>query len=249
MYSQEAIIPYAKSEGGKREQMERMFNHISSTYDILNLTLSLGIDRRWRKHLVSELAKSIPHESLSLVLDVATGTADLSIMAAKALPHAQVLGIDISDGMMEVGHQKVAHHGLTDRISFLHADCTSLPQADDTFDAVISSFGLRNFQHLDLAYSEMKRVLKKNGHMFVMDLCTPVNFPMKQLFWIYKRCVMPFIGRFISHDHTAYTYLPATMDAVPQGDDMVAIIRKAGWRNVTYKQFFFGMCMLYSAEK
>lgn len=249
MYSQEEIIPYAKSEGGKREQMEKMFNHISSTYDLLNLTLSLGIDRCWRKHLVTELSKRLPTQTTTTVLDVATGTADLSIMAAKTLPHAQILGIDISDGMMEVGRQKVARHGLTNQISLQHADCTSLPQADNTFDAVISSFGLRNFQHLDQAYSEMRRVLKKNGHLLVMDLCTPVKFPMKQLFWIYKRCVMPLVGRFISHDHTAYTYLPATMDAVPQGETMAAIIRKAGWRNVTYKQYFFGMCMLYSAEK
>jgi len=249
MYSQENIIPYAKSEGEKREQVEKMFNHISSTYDVLNLTLSLGIDRRWRKHLISELHKQLPSDTVTSVLDVATGTADLSIMAAETLPHAKVLGIDISDGMMEVGRQKVARHGLTDRVSFLHADCTALPQADNSFDAVISSFGLRNFQHLDLAYSEMKRVLKNNGHLLVMDLCTPVSFPMKQLFWIYKRGVMPLVGRFISHDHTAYTYLPATMDAVPQGNTMVAIIRKAGWRNVTYQKFFFGMCMLYCAEK
>lgn len=249
MYSQEAITPYSPDAEGKREQVEEMFNNISSTYDTLNATLSLGIDRRWRKTLIGTLQAYFPKQAPLRVLDVATGTADLSVMAAEAFPQAQVVGVDISDRMMDIGRYKVARHGLTARVNLQHADCTDMPYADGSFDAVISSFGLRNFQHLDLAYAEMRRVLREGGKMVVIDLCAPRRFPMKQVFGIYKRVLMPLAGLLISHDRKAYSYLPATMDAIPQGEDMVSILRKAGWRNVAYQRLVFGMCMLYRAEK
>jgi len=249
MYSQEEITPYTHRGEEKREQVEQMFNHISPTYDTLNHVLSLDIDRLWRKRLVAELRKTLPVESPVKILDVATGTADLAIMVAQAFPQARVLGVDISDGMMEIGRQKVARHGLTERISLAHADCTNLPQEDNSFDAVVSSFGLRNFQNLDKAYEEMRRVLIEEGHLVTIDLCAPTKFPMKQLFWVYKHGLMPLVGKCISHDAAAYAYLPASMEVVPQGEQMTAIIRKAGWADVTYQRLAFGMCILYNATK
>lgn len=249
MYSQEEITPYAKQDGGKREQVEQMFNYISPTYDTLNHVLSLDIDKLWRKRLVAELRKSLPADRPTKILDVATGTADLAIMVAQAFPQARVLGGDISDGMMDIGRHKVARHGLSDRISFAHADCTALPHEDNSFDAVVSSFGLRNFQNLDKAYEEMRRVLVAGGHLATIDLCAPAKFPMKQLFWVYKHGLMPLVGKCVSHDAAAYAYLPASMEAVPQGEEMVAIIRKAGWADVTFRRLAFGMCVLYNATK
>lgn len=249
MYSQEEITPYSPHAEAKREQVEKMFNHISSTYDTLNTTLSLGIDRRWRKALIKTLRQHFEPSQPIRLLDVATGTADLAIMAAEAYPEARVLGIDIADRMMDIGRYKVARHALTARVDLKHADCTALPYEDGTFDAVISSFALRNFQQLDRAYSEMRRVLKPGGRMVVIDLCAPVRFPMKQVFSIYKNVLMPFAGLLISHDRKAYSYLPATMAAIPQGEAMSAIIRKAGWQQVQYQRLLFDMCMLYSAQK
>ncbi len=247
MYAQEEVKPYDGS-ASKREQVEKMFDKIAHSYDTLNHTLSLGIDRIWRRRAIKDLKQTAKIQP-KRILDVATGTGDFAILAQQQLHPERVVGIDISEGMMTIGREKVEQKGLSDMISFQYEDCESMSFQDNQFDAIISAFALRNFQNLDKCLMEMKRVLVPQGKLVAIDLCTPVSFPMKQLFWVYKKVVMPLIGRFISHDQHAYTYLPETMDAVPQADKMVEIFQKAGLRNVSYKRLIFGMCILYSAEK
>ena len=252
MYEQEQIKPYGE-EGTKREQVEQMFDNIAHSYDTLNHTLSFGVDRIWRKAAIDYL-KTFPSPSPqagggSSILDIATGTGDFAILAAQQLNVQKVVGIDISEGMMAIGREKVEKLGLTNTIRFQKEDCAKMSFADNTFDAVISAFALRNFQNLDECLKEMHRVLNEHGHLSVVDLCTPVSFPMKQLFWLYKKAVMPVLGKLFSKDATAYSYLPATMDAVPQAERMQSIIQQAGFQNVNFKRLPFGMCILYTAEK
>ncbi len=246
MYKQEQIKPYGE-KGTKREQVERMFDNIAHSYDTLNHTLSFGVDRIWRKVAIDFLLKN--RTSTDSVLDIATGTGDFAILACQKLHPKKVIGCDISEGMMEIGKEKVARLGLSDKITFQNEDCAHLSFADNTFDAVISAFALRNFQNLDQCLREMHRVLATDGHLSVVDLCTPTTFPMKQLFYIYKKCVMPVLGKFLSKDTSAYTYLPETMDAVPQAQRMADIIQQAGFHNVNFRRLPFGMCILYTAEK
>ena len=246
MYKQEQIKPYGK-EGTKREQVEQMFDNIAHSYDTLNHTLSFGVDRIWRKNAINFLLKN--RQSTDSVLDIATGTGDFAILAYQKLHPKKVVGCDISEGMMAIGREKVAQLGLSDIITFQNEDCAKMSFADGSFDAVISAFALRNFQNLDECLKEMHRVLADDGHLSVVDLCTPVSFPMKQLFYVYKKLVMPVLGKLFSKDKTAYSYLPETMDAVPQAERMQSIIQQAGFHNVNFKRLAFGMCILYTATK
>lgn len=246
MYKQEQIKPYGE-KGSKREQVELMFDNIAPSYDTLNHTLSFGVDRLWRKAAINFLLKH--RTSTDSVLDIATGTGDFAILAFQKLHPQQVVGCDISEGMMKIGRQKVNKLGLSNRITFQNEDCAKMSFADNSFDAIISAFALRNFQNLDDCLKEMHRVLSTEGHLAVVDLCTPVSFPMKQLFYLYKKVVMPTLGKLISKDKTAYSYLPETMDAVPQAERMQHIIQQAGFHNVTFKRLAFGMCILYTATK
>lgn len=246
MYKQEQIKPYGE-KGSKREQVELMFDNIAPSYDTLNHTLSFGVDRLWRKAAINFLLKH--RTSTNSVLDIATGTGDFAILAFQKLHPQQVVGCDISEGMMKIGRQKVNKLGLSNRITFQNEDCAKMSFADNSFDAIISAFALRNFQNLDDCLKEMHRVLSTKGHLAVVDLCTPVSFPMKQLFYLYKKVVMPTLGKLISKDKTAYSYLPETMDAVPQAERMQHIIQQAGFHNVNFKRLAFGMCILYTATK
>ncbi|MCR5312617.1 MAG: bifunctional demethylmenaquinone methyltransferase/2-methoxy-6-polyprenyl-1,4-benzoquinol methylase UbiE [Bacteroidaceae bacterium] len=246
MYKQEEIKPYGDG-GTKSQQVESMFDNIAHSYDVLNHTLSFGIDKIWRKKAIAFLQKN--RKTTDSVLDIATGTGDFAILAYEKLHPSKVVGVDISEGMMNVGREKVKEHGLQDCIQFQKEDCANMSFQNDTFDAVISAFALRNFENLDVCLKEMHRVLADGGHLSVVDLCTPVSFPMKQLFYVYSHIVMPLVGRFISKDTKAYTYLPDTMSAVPQAKKMQNIISKAGFKNTKYKRLLFGMCILYTAEK
>lgn len=257
MYKQEQIKPYG-NDGSKREQVEAMFDNIAPSYDTLNHTLSFGIDKIWRNNAIAYLkpffTRSHKKEGEEWgvngsILDIATGTGDFAILAYEKLHPSRIVGCDISEGMMQIGREKVSRLGLADKIEFRNEDCSSMSFDSDTFDAVISAFALRNFQNLDICLREMHRVLAPSGHLSVVDLCTPVSFPMKQLFWVYKKAVMPLLGRLMSKDPSAYSYLPETMDAVPQADRMQSIIAQAGFHNVKYKRLIFGMCILYTAEK
>lgn len=246
MYKQEVIKPYSK-EGDKREQIETMFNKIAHSYDTLNHTLSLGIDKIWRKKAIDFLRKN--RNSTDSVLDIATGTGDFAILAYKKLKPSIIIGCDISEGMMSIGRQKVEKMGLSDKITFQNEDCSHLSFNDNSFDAVISAFALRNFQDLDQCLSEMHRVLAIGGNISIIDLCSPTTFPMKYLFYIYKKVVMPILGKLISKDNKAYTYLPDSMDAVPQAEEMRQIIEKAGFKHTKFKRLLLGVCILYTGEK
>ena len=243
-YPQEHIKPYGE-EGTKAVQVERMFNHIAPTYDQLNHTLSMGIDRSWRRKAIHTLRPYHPQQ----ILDIATGTGDFAILACRELQPQSLIGADISEGMMEVGREKVQQAGLADKVSFAREDCTALSFADATFDAVTVAFGVRNFEHLDIALGEMCRVLRPNGHLVILELSTPDRFPMKQLFTLYSKVVMPLIGKLISKDNSAYTYLPESIRAFPQGEVMQRSIRNAGFSQVRFWRLTFGICTLYVATK
>ena len=246
MYRQEEIKPYAPT-GEKHEQVEEMFDHIAPTYDMLNHTLSLGTDRGWRRKAMDALGKHRPRH----ILDVATGTGDFAILAARRLgtEGLHITGADISEGMMQVGREKVRQLGLERVIRFCREDCMQLSFADASFDAVTVAYGVRNFQDLDAGLREMCRVLCPGGHLLVVELASPPHFPMKQLFWLYSHVWMPLVGRLVSKDDHAYRYLPATMEAFPQGEIMEGILLRAGFRSVEWKRFTFGICTMYLAEK
>ena len=222
-----------------------MFDRIAPTYDRLNHLLSLGIDRRWRRKAVDALAQHKPQQ----ILDIATGTGDFALLLAERLKPQHITGADISEGMMAVGREKVKEAGLHDVISFQHEDCMALSFADGTFDAVTSAYGVRNFQDLDKGLREMQRVLRPGGHLLIVELTPPPCFPMKQLFWLYAHVVMPLIGRLVSHDNSAYTYLPASMEAFPQAEEMESILKRAGFAKVEWRRFTFGISTLYLAKK
>lgn len=243
-YPQEYIKPYGK-DGKKSEQVEQMFDNIAPAYDQLNHTLSLGIDKSWRRKAIHWLKPYRPQR----IMDVATGTGDFAILACRELQPEHLVGTDISEGMMNVGREKVKKAGLSGKISFAREDCTSLSFADNSFDAITVAFGVRNFEDLDKGLSEMCRVLKPGGHLVILELTTPERFPMKQLFAVYSRIVIPTLGKLFSKDNSAYKYLPQTIKAFPQGEVMRGVISRAGFGEVRFRRLTFGICTLYTATK
>ena len=243
MYEQEAINPY--HEGEKTEQVERMFDNIAPTYDKLNHRLSWNIDRGWRRKAVDQLEPFRPQD----ILDIATGTGDFAILAAQRLKPRRLVGTDISEGMMAVAREKAKTAGLDDVISFEHEDCMRLSYSDASFDAITAAFGIRNFSDLDRGLSEMCRVLRPGGHLSIVELTTPVSFPMRQLFWVYSHLVLPTYGRIISHDSQAYAYLTKTIEAFPQGERMMDILRRAGFSEPSFRRLTFGIATMYFATK
>ena len=244
MYQQEKIKPYNASEG-KGKQVEEMFDNIAPTYDTLNHRLSWDIDKRWRRKAIKLLQPYHP----KTMLDIATGTGDFAILASSMLKPDKLVGADISEGMMSIGRKKVEQLGMGQVISFQKEDCMALSFPDNSFDAVTAAFGIRNFQNLDQGLREMCRVTRKGGHLAIAELTTPVSFPMRQLFHIYSHTVLPIYGRLISKDRSAYDYLTATIEAFPQGERMMDILRKAGFSKVSFKRLTFGICTIYFAEK
>lgn len=243
-YDVEKIVPYSSSEN-KGAQVERMFDSIAENYDTLNHTLSMGIDKGWRKKGINMLKKIQPKN----ILDIATGTGDLAIQAYSILKPESILGIDISEGMMDVGRQKVANAGLSDKIDFKKEDCLALTLADNSFDAAMVAFGVRNFEDLDQGLREIYRVLKPGGELMILELSTPQHFPMKQGYWLYSRLFIPTVGRLISKDRTAYSYLPKSIEAFIQGKEMVNTLKKNGFSNAICKTYTFGVCSMYLATK
>lgn len=243
-YKQEQIKPY-NSQEAKGKQVERMFDSIAHSYDLLNHTLSLGIDKHWRKAAINSLRPFQPQR----ILDVATGTGDFAMLAAKELKPQELLGIDLSEGMMEVGRKKIEEAQLGNVVHFQKEDCLHLSLDTDAFDAVMVAYGIRNFENLDQGLREMCRVLKPGGRLVIIELTSPNRFPMKQLFWLYSHVLIPSLGKLISKDSQAYAYLPATMEAFPQGEEMQQILQKAGFKEVNFKRFTFGLSTLYTARK
>ena len=244
MYEQEQVKPYSQT-GEKGQQVEQMFDNIAPTYDQLNHRLSWDIDKRWRRKAIQQLAPYKPQR----MLDIATGTGDFAILAAQMLRPQQLIGVDISEGMMEVGRKKVAEKKLDGIISFAKEDCLALSYDDNAFDAVTAAFGIRNFADLDKGLHEMCRVLKKDGHLCIVELTTPVSFPMKQLFKIYSHTILPVYGRLISKDTSAYSYLTRSIEAFPQGERMMTILKNAGFREARFQRLTFGICTMYFATK
>ena len=244
MYRQEKIRPY-NDKSDKGTQVEQMFDNIAPSYDKLNHRLSWNIDRGWRRKAIRQLAAEHPQQ----LLDIATGTGDFAIMAAKMLKPQRIVGADISEGMMEIGRRKVLQMNLQDTVTFEKQDCMNLDYPDGSFDAVTAAFGIRNFPDLDKGLREMCRVLRKGGQLSIVELTTPVSFPMRQLFSIYSHTVLPVCGRMISHDTSAYSYLTKTIEAFPQGEEMMGILKKAGFSQTSFKRLTFGICTMYYAVK
>lgn len=244
MYKQEEIKPYGK-DAEKGKLVEEMFDNIAPTYDTLNHRLSWDIDRGWRKKAIQKLQPFAPQ----CMLDIATGTGDFAILAAKMLHPQQLWAVDISEGMMKIGVEKVASEGLGNIIQFKKEDCTQLTFPDNHFDAVTAAFGIRNFQDLDKGLSEMCRVLKTGGHLCIIELTQPISFPMKQLFAIYSHTFLPLYGKLVSKDSSAYSYLTHTIEAFPQAERMVDILKKSGFQAASFKRLTAGVCTLYLATK
>lgn len=242
-YKHEDLKPY-RNEGEKVEQIEEMFDNIAPEYDKFNYIASMNIDRIWRRRAISALKPYAPHD----VLDIATGTGDLALLINKILSPDKIIGCDISEGMMRVARAKCAKRGVTN-ITFQKEDCTAMSYPDESFDAVTSSFGIRNFQELEKALSEMHRVLRKGGHLAILELSSPVRFPMKQLFPFYSRYILPLLGRIFSKDTKAYKYLPDSIAAFPQGEVLQNAIKNAGFNKVEFRRFTGGICTFYLATK
>ena len=244
MYKQEKIKPYGE-EGEKGRQVETMFDNIAPTYDTLNHRLSWNIDRWWRRKAVNAIMEQRP----KVILDIATGTGDFAILAANMLKPERIIGVDISEGMMQQGRKKVKAEGLEKVVSFVREDCLNMSFGQDSFDAVTVAFGIRNFQDLERGLREMYRVLKHGGVLCILELTSPVSFPMKQLFHIYSHTILPAYGKFVSHDSSAYSYLTKTIEAFPQGETMTEVMKKVGFSKVVFSRLTFGVCTMYRAWK
>lgn len=241
---EKVVVPYKEDATGKKEQVARMFDTISGKYDFLNHFLSLGIDIRWRKKAIRELADLQPR----LILDVATGTGDFAIEALKLNPD-KVIGVDISEGMLDQGRQKMRKRGYSERIDMVTGDSENLPFEENKFDAITVGFGVRNFENLEKGLLEMKRVLRPGGKIVVLEFSKPRVFPFKQLYQFYFRYILPTLGRWISRDAAAYTYLPESVQAFPDGRDFTNILEKLGFKQIACKPLTFGISSLYIGVK
>lgn len=243
-YKAEEIRPY-ETEDSKRDQVEQMFDGIASRYDAMNSWLSLGLDMWWRKKALRKL-QGVPIDSL---LDIATGTGDFAILANDILKPKQITGIDISDGMMEVGRVKVKKAKLDKTISFENQDVASMTFPNKTYDAAIAAFGVRNFADIDKSFEEIVRVLNPGGVFMFIELTTPTIQPFKFFYNVYSNSFIPFITRLLSKDKRAYDYLPASIKAFPQGKEILRILKKSGFNTVESSTLTLGVCTVYVAKK
>ena len=241
----EQITPYGNGGSAKTEQVRQMFDSIAPAYDFMNRAMTMGIDIWWRRLAVKRLKQIKP----STVLDVATGTGDFAIQLYQSLRPQHIMGIDLSQGMLDEAQRKVKEKGLGNGITFEQGDCMALPMADESFDAVTVAFGVRNFEHLQQGYQEMARVLKPDGMLCVLELSTPTNPVIRWFYNLYTLHIIPWIGSMKSADKSAYRYLPKSIAAVPQGDDMLQLMRNAGMSDATFKRLTLGVCTIYTAVK
>ena len=236
------VTPYKDQTTSKKEQVANMFNAIAHRYDFLNQLLSLGIHKGWRKKSIQLLQSKQP----KTILDIATGTADFAIEAMRLNPE-KVTGVDISSGMLELGRKKIEKLGLQTKIELKLADSENLPFEDNTFDAITVGFGVRNFENLEKGIRDMHRVLKPGGKMIILEFSKPRTFGVKQLYTIYFKYITPFIGKIFSKDNSAYRYLPESVKAFPDGEDFLAILRKAGQKETKAISLTFGIASIYSS--
>lgn len=238
------VKPY-RPEGSKKEQVAEMFNAISPKYDALNRILSAGIDQSWRRKTLREIRAT---GALNL-LDVATGTADLALALAKGIPGSRVVGVDISAGMLEVGRSKVRARDLEGRVRLDLGDGEQLPYEESSFGAVTVAFGVRNFENLEQGLRDMRRVLEPGGSLAVLEFSQPTAWPLRSLYLFYFKNILPRIGRLVSKDASAYTYLPNSVQAFPYGEAFAAKLREAGFKSVRVRPLTFGIASLYLAIK
>ena len=241
--SKPEVKPYEESSS-KKQQVETMFDNIAHGYDSLNRFLSLGIDVIWRKKTISRLES---HDLM--VLDVATGTADMALTAIKNHETRKIIGLDVSAEMLKYGEEKITKAGLSDRIHLVKGDSEDLPFETDKFDAVMVAFGVRNFENLEKGLSEIQRVLKPDGKLLILEFTKPRIFGFKQLFQFYFRYILPKIGRLKSKDPKAYKYLFESVQAFPDFENFTAILQKLGYQKCQYKPLTLGVCSIYEARK
>jgi demethylmenaquinone methyltransferase/2-methoxy-6-polyprenyl-1,4-benzoquinol methylase len=239
-----AVKPYNKDESSKKEEVAEMFDNISERYDFLNHFLSMGIDKIWRKKAV-KILKNYKHDK---ILDIATGTGDFAISAMRVKP-AKVVGLDLSEGMLEVGRKKMKKKGLSEIVEMIQGDSENLPFEDASFDAITVGFGVRNFENLEKGLGEMRRVLRDGAPAIILEFSKPKKFPVKQSFNFYSRFIIPKVGKTISKDSAAYSYLPESVEAFPEGQDFIDIMAKIGFKNITSKLVSGGIATIYVGEK
>jgi demethylmenaquinone methyltransferase/2-methoxy-6-polyprenyl-1,4-benzoquinol methylase len=242
--SAEHIKPYKDSDKGKKEQVAKMFDAISENYDGLNRIISFGIDVKWRKKVVAIVGKNNPKQ----ILDIATGTGDLALMMAE-LNSDKIIGLDISTGMLNVGKQKIAKANLSDTIEMMVGDSENMPFQDNTFDAITVSFGVRNFANLDKGLTEIRRVLKPGGTFVVLETSVPTKSPYKQGYRFYTAVILPIIGKLLSKDKVAYSYLSESANSFPFGQEFNNILLKNGFTTAVDKPVTFGVASIYTAIK
>lgn len=244
----------------KKEKIEELFDNIAPEYDYLNHLLSLEIDKTWRRKAVNEIVDT---DAPQRILDVACGTADLTIATARkslmkladnSAPHTHITGIDLSEKMLEIGRKKVTEAGFANEedsvtINLIKGDCEELPFADSTFDRISSAFGVRNFEHLEKGLKEMHRTLKQNGKLIILELSIPTNPIIRWFYKLYFLKILPLIGGRISGNRKAYKYLPASVQNFPQYDTFCKMLHNAGFRTVRHQAFTFGICRMFVAVK
>ncbi len=238
------VTPYS-DETTKKEQVATMFNNISGTYDFLNHFLSLGIDIIWRRKAIRELTAIKPR----IILDVATGTGDFAFEAIDILKPEKVIGVDISDGMLDIAKKKILKRNLSSVFSVQLGDSERLNFSDNYFDAITVAFGVRNYENLEKGLADMLRVLKPEGKIVILEFSKPKSFPIKQAYSIYFQYVTPFFGKIFSKDRRAYTYLPESVAAFPDGKDFISLMTKVGYKNTKHRSLTFGISAIYTGTK
>jgi demethylmenaquinone methyltransferase / 2-methoxy-6-polyprenyl-1,4-benzoquinol methylase len=244
MSEKKVVKPYGSTDKSKKEEVAEMFNNISGKYDFLNHFLSLGIDKLWRKKAVKELRSIQPKR----ILDIATGTGDFALELLKLDPQ-EIVGLDISSGMLEVGREKMKKRKVDHVIQMVLGDSENIPYDTAHFDALTVAFGVRNFENLEKGLGEMLRVLRPGGKAVILEFSKPKKFPVKQAFGFYSRYVIPFLGKRISKDEKAYAYLPESVAAFPEGEDFLSILRKLGYQNVKAQTVSGGIATIYTGTK
>jgi demethylmenaquinone methyltransferase/2-methoxy-6-polyprenyl-1,4-benzoquinol methylase len=244
-YSHDTIVPYQNSEQSKKEQVAGMFDQIAFRYDLLNRFLSGGIDVYWRKRAIKELKDLKPQ----LILDVATGTGDVAIMSWKYLRPKKIIGIDISEGMLNLGKQKIAKLLLSNYIELKKGDSEAINFTDNTFDAVTVAFGVRNFQNLEQGLHEMYRVIKPGGKLVILEFSKPKQMIFSGLYNMYLKIICPNIGRWLTRNKEAYQYLHNSVKAFPEGETFLHILQQVGFSETSLKRLSLGICTIYCGRK
>jgi len=244
-YSHDTIVPFKNSDLGKKEQVAQMFDRIAFRYDFLNRFLSGGIDMYWRRKAIRTLTAQNPQT----ILDVATGTADMAILLTKYLPTAKITGIDISEGMLELGRQKLTKLNLNHRVELRSGDSEAIHFPDNSFDAITVAFGVRNFENLEKGLQEMRRVLRPGGQLVVLEFSQPKKAGLKQLYNLYMRMVAPQVCKMLSSNREAYKYLSESVQAFPEGDAFVKILDQNGYTQTRRRPLTMGICTVYTGAK